>query len=140
MYRVTARAQIRGVKTAPRLAAAAHDEEGSRDTLDVRPCRTLQSWGARGRVHRGQPRGAPGPRDESQAWRDRDACAGSSDPPRTPSLRIQNNMTGAALKDSLRGSSVKLRTMQRRLAWPLRKDDPHKSRSVYTNNLLQEQL
>ena len=32
--------------------------------------------------------------------------------------------------DSLRGSSVKLGTMQRRLAWPLRKDDTHKSRSV----------
>ena len=29
--------------------------------------------------------------------------------------------------DSLRGSSVKLGTMQRRLAWPLRKDDTHKS-------------
>ena len=32
--------------------------------------------------------------------------------------------------DSLRGSSVKLGTIQRRLAWPLRKDDTHKSRSV----------
>ena len=32
--------------------------------------------------------------------------------------------------DSLRGSSIKLGTMQRRLAWPLRKDDTHKSRSV----------
>ena len=32
--------------------------------------------------------------------------------------------------DSLRGSSVKIGTMQRRLAWPLRKDDTHKSRSV----------
>jgi len=29
------------------------------------------------------------------------------------------------------GSSVKIGTMQRRLAWPLRKDDTHKSRSVY---------
>ena len=36
--------------------------------------------------------------------------------------------------DSLRGSSVKIGTIQRRLAWPLRKDDTHKSRSV--NNLL----
>ena len=35
--------------------------------------------------------------------------------------------------DSLRGSSVKIGTIQRRLAWPLRKDDTHKSRSV--NNL-----
>ena len=42
------------------------------------------------------------------------------------------NMSGR--KDSLRGSSVKIGTIQRRLAWPLRKDDTHKSRSV--NNLL----
>jgi hypothetical protein len=34
------------------------------------------------------------------------------------------------LVDSLRGSSVKIGTIQRRLAWPLRKDDTHKSRSV----------
>ena len=33
-------------------------------------------------------------------------------------------------EDSLRGSSVKLGTMQRRLAWLLRKDDTHTSRSV----------
>ncbi len=32
--------------------------------------------------------------------------------------------------DSLRGSSVKIGTIQRRLAWPLRKDDTRKSRSV----------
>ena len=32
--------------------------------------------------------------------------------------------------DALRGSSVKIGTIQRRLAWPLRKDDTHKSRSV----------
>ena len=34
------------------------------------------------------------------------------------------------IMDSLRGSSVKIGTMQRKLAWPLRKDDTHKSRSV----------
>ena len=34
------------------------------------------------------------------------------------------------LPDSLRGSSEKIGTTQRRLAWPLRKDDTHKSRSV----------
>ena len=33
--------------------------------------------------------------------------------------------------DSSRGSSVKIGTIQRRLAWPLRKDDKHKSRSVH---------
>ena len=38
---------------------------------------------------------------------------------------------GGAL-DSLRGSSVKIGTMQRIIAWPLRKDDTHKSRSVKT--------
>ena len=37
--------------------------------------------------------------------------------------------------DSLRGSSVKIGTIQRKLAWPLRKDDTHKSRSV--NNFKQ---
>ena len=31
---------------------------------------------------------------------------------------------------SLQGSSVELGAIQRRLAWPLRKDDTHKSRSV----------
>ena len=34
------------------------------------------------------------------------------------------------LLDSLRGSSDKIGTIQRRLAWPLRKDATHKSRSV----------
>ena len=34
--------------------------------------------------------------------------------------------------DSLRGSSVLCGTRQRRLAWPLRKDDTHKSKSVST--------
>ena len=33
--------------------------------------------------------------------------------------------------DSSRGSSDKIGTIQRRLAWPLRKDDTHKSRSVH---------
>ena len=33
------------------------------------------------------------------------------------------------LVDSFRGSSVKIGTIQRRLAWPLRKDDTHTSRS-----------
>ena len=32
--------------------------------------------------------------------------------------------------DSLRGSSVEIGTRRRGLAWPLRKDDTHKSRSV----------
>ena len=33
--------------------------------------------------------------------------------------------------DSLRGSSVKIGTIQRRLAWPLRKDDTQKSRMYH---------
>ena len=36
----------------------------------------------------------------------------------------------AAPLDSLRGSSVKIGTIQRILAWPLRKDDTHQSRSA----------
>ena len=42
----------------------------------------------------------------------------------------------SSLSDSLRGSSVKIGTIQRRLAWPLRKDDTHKSRSV--NNFFEK--
>ena len=34
------------------------------------------------------------------------------------------------LPELLRETSVKIGTIQRRLAWPLRKDDTHKSRSV----------
>ena len=34
-----------------------------------------------------------------------------------------------SLQDSLQGSPVKLGTIPRRFAWPLRKDDAHKSRS-----------
>ena len=41
------------------------------------------------------------------------------------------------LLDPLRRSSVKIGTIQRRLAWPLRKDDTHKSRSV--NNFFHRQ-
>ena len=45
--------------------------------------------------------------------------------------------------DSLRGSSDKIGTIQRRLAWPLRKDDTQKSRSVpsfFVNWVLYEEL
>jgi hypothetical protein len=42
--------------------------------------------------------------------------------------------------DSLRGSSVKIGTIQRRLAWPLRKDDTHKSRSVIIFSCLGKKL
>ena len=40
--------------------------------------------------------------------------------------------------DSLRGSSDKIGTIQRRLAWPLRKDDTHKSRSVTSFLLMRD--
>jgi len=42
-----------------------------------------------------------------------------------PKTTYKNNKS----LDSFRGSSVKIGTIQRRLAWPLRKDDTHKSRS-----------
>ena len=47
-------------------------------------------------------------------------------------LQVRRDMhfRATGLLDSLRGSSVKIGTIQRRLAWPLRKDDTHKSRSV----------
>ena len=38
---------------------------------------------------------------------------------------------GDQLLDSLRRSSAKIGTIQRRLAWPLRKDDTHTNREVY---------
>ena len=46
----------------------------------------------------------------------------------------QGNIWGGTREDSLRGSSVNIGTIQRRLAWPLRKDDAHKSRSA--NNFM----
>ena len=42
--------------------------------------------------------------------------------------------------EALRGSSVKIGTIQRRLAWPLCKDDTHTSRSVNNFNLLPREL
>ncbi len=55
-------------------------------------------------------------------------------PPVCPPAVGTPHMLPVELSDSLRGSSVKIGTIQRRLAWPLRKDDTHKSRSV-TNSL-----
>ena len=47
-----------------------------------------------------------------------------------PAECVKINQPGhLATLDSFRGSSVKIGTIQRRLAWPLRKDDTHKSRS-----------
>ena len=72
-------------------------------------------------------------------------CAGSglkSAPGRRerPSWQAYRSRISIAivLLDPLRRSSVKIGTIQRRLAWPLRKDDTHKSRSV--NNFLQHNL
>ena len=62
--------------------------------------------------------------------------AGAPWPRRLKTARCIASAEGAhhvrtvAQLDSLRGSSVKIGTIQRRLAWPLRKDDTHKSRSV----------
>jgi len=49
-------------------------------------------------------------------------------------LQAQVSQTHADRGDSLRGSSVNIGTMQRILAWPLRKDDTHKSRSVNSSS------
>ena len=54
-------------------------------------------------------------------WRDDGHLGWARNPLRLP---------GGVELDSLRGSSVKIGTIQRRLAWPLRKDDTHKSRSA----------
>jgi len=42
----------------------------------------------------------------------------------------QDRAKKGPLLAELFGASVKIGTIQRRLAWPLRKDDTHKSRSV----------
>ena len=48
-----------------------------------------------------------------------------------PAAVWRTNMpNGPILLDSFRGSSVKIGTIQRKLAWPLRKDDTLKSGSV----------
>ena len=50
--------------------------------------------------------------------------------PSTLSPPLLGGQASQTLTDSLRGSSVKIGTTQRRLAWPLRKDDTLKSGSV----------
>ena len=73
----------------------------------------------------------------------REGCARSNLPGLSPAEPDRQGARGSnqcdveqeptVILDSLRGSSVKIGTIQRRLAWPLRKEDTHKSRSV--NNL-----
>ena len=61
--------------------------------------------------------------------------------PSAVSTRRWNIDTSSPSKDcvdSLRGSFVKIGTIQRRLAWPLRKDDTHKSRSA--NSFLPQRI
>ena len=48
-----------------------------------------------------------------------------------PATIVSRWLNAHPISDSLRRSSVKIGTIQRRLAGPLRKDDTHKSRSVY---------
>ena len=53
--------------------------------------------------------------------------------PRTPRLQVTCSCLSRTVKDregSLRGSPVQIGTIRRILAWPMRKDDTHKSRSV----------
>ena len=57
-------------------------------------------------------------------------CAFAASKAQAPGLRQHHRQAFTPKMDSLRGSSVKIGTIQRRLAWPLRKDDTHKSRSV----------
>ena len=45
-------------------------------------------------------------------------------------MRVYIDTKHTLLSDLLRESSVKIGTIQRRLAWPLRKDDTQKSRMV----------
>ena len=52
-----------------------------------------------------------------------------------PDRRRHDSVLQRMLLDPRKRSSVKIGTIQRRLAWPLRKDDTHKSRSV-TNFLI----
>ena len=72
----------------------------------------------------------------SHAGRERDRETDSQTARHTDRQTDRQKERGLPLRptfvsDSLRGSSVKIGTIQRRLAWPLRKDDTHKSRSVY---------
>jgi hypothetical protein len=62
------------------------------------------------------------------------SCQNPSDSSRISKAQLSPASQLCMFSDSLRGSSVKIGTIQRRLAWPLRKDDTHKSRSV--NNFL----
>ena len=64
--------------------------------------------------------------DETQGPRDLHACV----PP-----EILGPSTMKSTMDSLRGSSVNIGAVQRRLAWPLRKDDTHKSMMKSTQML-----
>ena len=48
---------------------------------------------------------------------------------RKDKVEMMNALPFHLCLDSFWGSSVKIGTIQRRLAWPLRKDDTHKSRS-----------
>ena len=61
------------------------------------------------------------------AWDPRGTCGVESAKTDLSTMRM---FCQTSLSDSLRGSSDKIGTIQRRLAWPLRKDDTHKSRSV----------
>ena len=61
------------------------------------------------------------------AWDPRGTCGVESAKTDLSTMRM---FCQTSLSDSLRGSSDKIGTIQRRLAWPLRKDDTRESRSV----------
>ena len=86
---------------------------------------TLQHRGSMEPVMRGKM-GLP-KQSQAPSHRLREPVAHPSQP---PCRGLGRKRVSKLLLDSLRGSSVKIGTIQRRLAWPLRKDDTHKSRSV----------
>jgi len=58
------------------------------------------------------------------------ACPAQQSDHRLERATTREGMITRTRGDSLRGSSIKIGTIQRVLASPLRKDDTHKSRSV----------
>ena len=81
---------------------------------------------------------------ERDVYIDMHICGPDSPPPRMATARSTSATVGSraffarsmfcrstsAMEDSLRASSTKIGTIQRRLTWPLRKHDTHKSRSA----------
>ena len=74
--------------------------------------------------------GAHASKSQRAGERDKEKLVATEGIPRRPLPFAQLRAKNVNLLDTFRGSSAKIGTTQRRLAWPLRKDDRHKSRSV----------